>query len=87
MYLLDVDVLLQMWCSYDQDTKALFEEGDIGNGDYGLRGMGVCNNICVSNTGSDPVLAFLILLGMLISVRLSYTYELQIIVSIRCLFG
>jgi hypothetical protein len=29
VYLLDVDILLQMWCSYDQDPKAPFEEGDI----------------------------------------------------------
>ena len=66
VYPLDIDILLQMWCSYDEDPKAPFEEGDIGNGNYGLRGVGVLNNICVSNAGSDPILAFLILHGKLI---------------------
>jgi len=63
--LLDIDVLPQTWCSYYQDSKAPFEESDIGNGDYGLRGMGLLNNICVSNTGPDPILAFLIMHGNL----------------------
>ena len=40
---LDIDVLLQVWRSYDQDPEAPLEEGDICNGDYGLRGMIRCS--------------------------------------------
>ena len=40
---LDIDVLLQVWRSYDQDPEAPFEQGDIGNGNYGLRGMIRCS--------------------------------------------
>lgn len=40
---LDIDILLQVWCSYDQDPEAPFEEGDICNGNYGLRGMIRCS--------------------------------------------
>jgi hypothetical protein len=54
-YFLYIQVLLEMGCSYDADTKPSPKKGDIGDSNDGLRGVIVFPGRYISYTIPDPV--------------------------------